>query len=129
MATAAGTRTVLTGKGFAGLEQVRSRYEDFGPTLAAEHLASEEGIEVHAETLRRWVREAGLWRRARRRQPYRQRRERKAHFGELVQLDGSFHDWLEERGGRGQIFREVQHCAKKIADGYIETPLRNPLRQ
>ncbi len=36
---------------------------------------------------------------------------------------------LEERGGRGQIFREVQHCAKKIADGYIETPLRNPLRQ
>ena len=61
------------GEGFrrAVLEQVRSRYEDFGPTLAAEHLASEEGIEVHAETLRRWMREAGLWRRARRRQPYR----------------------------------------------------------
>ena len=81
----------------AVLRQVQDRYADFGPTLAAEHLAEEDGLSVHAETLRRWMGEAGLWRRARRRQPYR-RRERKAHFGELVQLDGSFHEWLEERG-------------------------------
>ena len=85
----------------AGLERVKSRYAHFGPTLAAEHLAEEDGLSVHAETLRRWMREAGLWRRARRRQPYRQRRERKAHFNELVQLDGSFHEWREERGRRG----------------------------
>ena len=105
------------GEGFrrAVLEQVRSRYEDFGPTLAAEHLASEEGIEVHAETLRRWMREAGLWRRARRRQPYRQRRERKAHFGELVQLDGSFHDWLEERGGRGCLMHMVDDATSTVS--------------
>src|SRR6266705_834175 len=53
------------GEGFlrAVLDQARSRYADFGPTLAAEHLAGEEGMEVHAETLRRWMREAGLWRR------------------------------------------------------------------
>jgi hypothetical protein len=51
--------------------------------------------------LQRWLREAGLWRRQRRRKPYRQRRERKAHFGELVQMDGRFHEWLEERGPRG----------------------------
>jgi len=51
---------------------------------------------VHAETLRRWRKEAGLWQRQRRQKPYRQRREAKAHFGELVQLDGSFH------GERGQ---------------------------
>ena len=56
----------------AVLERVTSRYGDFGPTLAAEHLAEEEGLGVHAETLRRWMGEAGLWRRARRRQPYRQ---------------------------------------------------------
>ncbi len=80
---------------------MKSRYADFGPTLAAEHLGEEDGLCVHAETLRRWMREAGLWRRARRRQPYRQGRERNAHFGELVQLDGSFHEWLEERGRRG----------------------------
>jgi transposase len=83
------------------LERVKVRYEDFGATLAAEHLASDDGLEVHAETLRRWLREAGLWRRQRRRKPYRQRRERKAHFGELVQRDGSLHEWLEERGAAG----------------------------
>ena len=96
-------------------ERVRSRYGDFGPTLAAEHLAEEEGLAVHAETLRRWMGEAGLWRRARRRQPYRQRRERKAHFGELVQLDGSFHEWLEERGRRGCLMHMVDDATSTVS--------------
>ena len=82
---------------------VREKYsgtseERFGPTLAAEHLASEDGIAVHHDTLRRWMVAAGLWSRARKRSAHRRRRERKAHFGELVQLDGSFHPWLERRG-------------------------------
>jgi hypothetical protein len=42
----------------AVLKQVQARYADFGPTLAAEHLASDDGLEVHAETLRRWLKEA-----------------------------------------------------------------------
>ncbi len=92
----------------AGLQQVQARYEDFGPTLGAEYLASDDGMAVHAETLRRWLKEAGLWQRQRRRKPYRQRRETKAHFGELVQLDGSFHEWLEERGPRGHQDRLVK---------------------
>ena len=73
----------------------------FGPTLAAEHLASEDAITVHHDTLRRWMLAAGLWSRARKRSPHRQRRQRKAHFGELVQLDGSFHLWYEDRAPRG----------------------------
>lgn len=81
---------------------VREKYsgaigERFGPTLAAEHLASEDGLTVHHETLRRWMLAAGLWSRARKRRPYRQRRARRAHAGELVQLDGSFHAWFEAR--------------------------------
>src|SRR3954468_17447232 len=72
--------------------------ERFGPTLAAEHLASEDGVQVHHDTLRRWMLAAGLWSRARKRSPHRRRRERRAHFGELVQLDGSFHPWFERRG-------------------------------
>jgi transposase len=85
------------------LALVRTKYsgtigERFGPTLAAEHLASEDGITVDHETLRRWLLAAGLWSRARKRSPHRRRRERKAHFGELVQLDGSFHHWFEDRG-------------------------------
>ncbi len=91
----------------AVLRRVQARYEDFGPTLACEHLASDDGLTVHAETLRRWLKEAGLWQRQRRRKPYRQRREAKAHFGELVQLDGSFHQWLEERGPRGCLMHMV----------------------
>jgi hypothetical protein len=85
------------------LTLVREKYsgsadERFGPTLAAEHLASEDSIAVHHDTLRRWMLAAGLWSRARKRSPHRRRRERMAHFGELVQLDGSFHGWFERRG-------------------------------
>jgi len=97
----------------AVLKQVQARYEDVGPTLAAEHLASDDGLDVHAETLRRWMKEAGLWQRQRRRKPYRQRREAKAHFGELVQLDGSFHEWLEERGPRGCLMHMVDDATTK----------------
>jgi transposase len=85
------------------LALVREKYggpvdERFGPTLAAEHLADEDGLHVHHDTLRRWMLAAGLWSRVRKRSPYRRRRARKAHFGELVQLDGSFHPWFERRG-------------------------------
>jgi transposase len=69
-----------------------SEAERFGPTLAAEHLAEEDGIGIDHETLRRWMLQAGLWSRRRRPKKHCQRRERKPHFGELVQLDGSFHD-------------------------------------
>lgn len=81
--------------------------ERFGPTLAAEHLASEDGVTVHHDTLRRWMLAAGLWSSTRRRAPHRQRRERKAHFGELVQLDGSFHLWYEARAPRGCLMNLV----------------------
>jgi len=97
----------------AVLKQVKARYEDFGPTLAAEHLASDDGLEVHAETLRRWMKEVGLWQRQRKRKPYRQRREAKAHFGELVQMDGSFHEWLEERGSQGCLMHMVDDATAK----------------
>jgi len=104
----------------AVLKQVQARYEDFGPTLAAEHLGSDDGLDVHAETLRRWMKEAGLWQRQRRRKPYRQRREAKAHFGELVQLDGSFHEWLEERGPRGCLMHMVDDATTKAVGWFSE---------
>ena len=82
---------------------VREKYggkegERFGPTLAAEHLQQDDGWEVDAETLRRWMLAEGLWSQGRKRKQHRRRRERKEHFGEMVQLDGSFHEWLEKRG-------------------------------
>ena len=90
------------------------RFTRFGPTLAAEHLASEDGITIDHETLRRWMLAAGLWQRRRQRTPYRQRRERKAHFGELVQLDGSQHPWLEERGPSGCAMTLVDDATNRV---------------
>jgi len=94
------------------LHLIRNKYsgsegERFGPTLAAEHLAEEDGIVLDHESLRLWMLQAGLWSRQRKRKKHCQRRERKAHFGELVQLDGSFHDWLEGRGPRGCVMNMV----------------------
>jgi hypothetical protein len=82
------------------LAAYRASYADFGPTLAAEQMLARDGLAVDHETLRRLLIGAGLWTRSRKRQRHRSRRDRKAHAGELVQLDGSPHDWLEGRGPR-----------------------------
>lgn len=97
---------------------IRQKYwgevgERFGPTLAAEHLKQEDGIRIAAETLRRWMVAEGLWSRARKSRAHRQRRERKEHFGELIQMDGSFHQWLEGRGPRGCLMNLVDDATGK----------------
>jgi hypothetical protein len=101
------------------LKLVREKYgegegERFGPTLAAEHLASEDGLRMDAETLRRWMLKEGLWSRRRKRKAYRQRRERRRHFGELVQMDGSFHDWLEGRGPGGCMMNMTDDATSAV---------------
>jgi hypothetical protein len=70
-------------------------------------LQQDDRIVLGVETLRQWMLKEGLWSRERRGRAHRRRRERKAHFGELVQLDGSFHDWLEGRGPRGCLMNMV----------------------
>jgi len=82
----------------AVLELYRQEYADFGPTLASEKLEQLQGIRVNHETLRRWLIAEGLWQTKRNRHTYRQRRRRRERFGELVQFDGSHHDWFEGRG-------------------------------
>jgi len=103
------------------LALIRQKYSGdvdtrFGPTLVAEHLASEDGLTVDHETLRRWMLVAGLWSRQRTRSPYRRRRERKAHFGELVQLDGSVHRWYEARGDQRCLMTMVDDATSR-SDG------------
>lgn len=61
--------------------------------MASEYLLEDE-YEVHHETLRLWLLSVGLWNKKRKRTPYRQGRVRKEQFGELVQIDGSIHDWF-----------------------------------
>ena len=113
----------------------QERYADFGPTLLAEHLARRK-IEVDHETVRRWLLAAGKWTVRRRRQKHRQWRERKACFGQMVQLDGSHHDWFEGRrepcvlmvmvddaAGRvwAQFFEEeTTHASYDVFEGWIK---------
>jgi transposase len=104
---------------------VREQYggepgERLGPTLAAEQLKEEHGLEVNAETLRRWMLAVGLWSRERKRKKYRRRRVRRKHFGELLQMDGSFHDWLEGRGGRGCLIDLVDDATSRGAGRFDE---------
>jgi transposase len=91
-----GNRKVDEDKRQAVLLLYQEKYGDFGPTLAAEYLAK-EGIRVAVETLRLWLVAAGLWKGKRRRAPHRSWRARKEHLGEMVQMDGSHHDWFEGR--------------------------------
>ncbi len=80
---------------------LRGKYPDFGATLAAEKLSEREGIEVSRETVRRIQIALGLARARRRRSARVHRpRERRPRFGELIQIDGSPHDWFEGRGPR-----------------------------
>lgn len=107
----ASNRRIEAGRKKSILRRYQQRYAGFGPTLAVEKL-SEEGLGVSVETLRLWLLEAGLWERHRRRSPYRQRREPRGRFGELVQLDGSHHRWFEERGGYSCLMNMVDDATK-----------------
>ena len=76
----------------------RQSYEGFGPTLAQEKLLERDGISISDETLRKWLLGAGLWKKRRKGRQHRQWRPRKDKYGEMIQVDGSHHDWFEGRG-------------------------------
>jgi transposase len=101
------------------LARYEERYPDFGPTLAAEHMA-EEGLVVDHETLRRWLLAQGKPRLRRRRQRHRQRRERKPCFGVMVQLDGSHHDWFEGRAPRCVLMVMVDDATSRVWAQFFE---------
>lgn len=92
----------------------KERYEGFGPTLAREKLKEGEGIEISKETLRKWLIGEGLWERKRKYRGYRQWRERKKYYGEMVQVDGSHHDWLEGRGPKLVLMGYIDDATGRI---------------
>jgi hypothetical protein len=102
------------------LRLYEKRYGDFGPTLAAEKLAERHGIALSEETLRLWLRAAGVGHFQRRKRPHRAWRERRAHVGELVQLDGSHHDWLEGRGPHGVLMAYIDDASSRVSARFYE---------
>jgi transposase len=96
------------------------RYADFGPTLAAEKLAERHGITLSAETLRRWLQARGIDHFRRRPRRHRAWRERKPHVGELLQLDGSHHDWFEGRGPRCVLMAYIDDASSRVYARFYE---------
>lgn len=96
------------------LTAVAKKYSDYGPTFAAEMLSDQVGIELHPQTLRRYMIEAGIWKKGYKRNVHRQWRERKNSYGEMQQLDGSEHDWFEGRGPYCTFIKFVDDATSKI---------------
>ena len=116
----------------AAMQRVRARYADFGPTLAREKLVEADGYGLSVETLRQWMIGEGLWqpkaRRGVRAHPSRPRRD---CVGDLVQIDGSPHDWFEGRAPACTLIVYVddattrllamRFAARETTGAYMET--------
>ena len=76
------------------LRLFKAKYPDFGPTLASEKLFERDKVKINDETLRLWLIKEGVPYKKRKKRPHRQWRERRHRFGEMIQMDGSDHDWL-----------------------------------
>jgi len=92
----------------------RKKYNDFGPTLASEKLFEIDQIKVNEETLRVWLIGSGDWKGSRKGRKHRRWRERKNHFGEMVQIDGSHHDWFEGRGEKAVLMGYIDDATGKV---------------
>jgi transposase len=102
------------------LQVYSHRYKDFGPTLAVEKLKEHEKIKIGRETLRKWIRQEGYEAARRRRRTHRARRERKEYYGQMVQMDGSHHDWLEGRGPRMVLMGYIDDATNRVFGRFYE---------
>lgn len=92
-----------------------AEYHGFGPTFASEKLKELENLNINRETLRQWMIDQGLWKgRSRKKARIHQSRERRPQFGELVQIDGSHHDWFEGRAPKCCLLVFVDDATSKI---------------
>lgn len=89
-------------------------YEDFGPTLLAEKLEEYKGIKVSRETVRQIMIEAGIHHPKVKKKKAHPQRERRVHRGELVQIDGSYHAWLEARGPKACLLVFVDDATSEV---------------
>lgn len=92
----------------------RKQYWDYGPTLYSEMLTEYHNISLNRETVRRWLREESITTSLRKKRPHRRKRERRSCYGELIQLDGSYHDWFEGRGAECCLLNFVDDATGRL---------------
>src|ERR1039458_6262214 len=98
------------------LKLVKAKYHDFGPPLACEYLAKDDGVEVSKETLRQMLMAAGL----RRGEGGRGWRRGGSGGGELVQWDTWVHGWLEGRGPRLYLVAMIDDATSRTYGRFVE---------
>lgn len=98
---------------------IREKYEDFGPTLVSEKLNESHGIKVSKETLRQWMMVGHLWMGKIQRKKLHPLRQRRACFGEMLQGDGSHHDWFEN-GNPCCLIYFIDDATSKITSARFE---------
>jgi hypothetical protein len=96
------------------LDLVKTKYADFGPTLATEVLLAKHDIQVGRETLRTWMLEEGLWLSRKQRRTFHQPRLQRESYGELLQIDGSDHRWFEQRGEPCTLLVFIDDATSKL---------------
>ena len=105
----------------AALILIKKHYYDFGPTFAHEKLTELHGLKLSIESLRQLMVKNGVWKRKKRKNAaIHQMRARRSQCGELVQIDGSFHAWFEDRGPRCTLLVFVDDATGKIMQLYFE---------
>ena len=103
------------------LDLCRREYEGFGPLFASEKLEERNGIKVSKETLRQWLIEDGLWQvKNGRKKKHLQWRERKGHYGQMLQMDGSHHAWLQDRGPMLALMGQIDDATSKVSARFYE---------
>lgn len=101
--------------GRLSIDKLHETYSDFGPTPASEKLEKRDGIDVSKETVRQIMISEELHEpKTRKDDEVHQMRERKAHRGELVQIDGSCHSWLEDRAGSACLILFIDDATSEI---------------
>ena len=102
------------------LDRCRGDYADFGPTFLAQVLEQRDQIVVSREWLRALMIRNGLWTAHRRKRNLHPLRERRPCFGELVQMDGSPHDWFETRGPRCTLLLAIDDATSRVTAARFE---------
>lgn len=92
----------------------RGKYQGFGPTLMMEKLEEAEGIKISDETIRLWLIESGDREKERKGRKHREWRARRESLGEMVQMDGSHHNWFEGRGGKCVLMGYIDDATGKV---------------
>ena len=98
----------------------RSKYEGFNPTLASEKLFEINKIPISRETIRKWFRKEGINYSRRKGRKHRHWRERKHHVGEMIQMDGSLHDWFEGRGPKCVLMGYIDDANNHVFARFYE---------